>query len=65
MIELSHAAGLEFDCVIIDLSKVNTGWGNSNRYSVTEMYVAMTRAMKAIYFITDQESVLLSAPQGI
>ncbi len=57
--------GLEFDCVIIDLSKVNTGWGNSNRYSVTEMYVAMTRAMKAIYFITDEDSVLLSAPQGI
>lgn len=57
--------GLEFDCVIIDLSKVNTGRGNSNRYSVTDMYVAMTRAMKAIYFVTDQDSVLLSAPQGI
>lgn len=55
--------GLEFDCVIIDLSKVNTGRGN--RYSVTEMYVAMTRAMKAIYFITDQDSVTLSVPQGI
>ena len=57
--------GLEFDCVIIDLSKVNMGRGNNNRYSVTDMYVAMTRAMKAIYFITDQESVLLTAPQGI
>ena len=55
--------GLEFDCVIIDLSKVNTGRGN--RYSATEMYVAMTRAMKAIYFITDQDSILLSVPQGI
>jgi len=35
------------------------------RYSATEMYVAMTRAMKAIYFITDQDSVVLSVPQGI
>ena len=55
--------GLEFDCVIIDLSKVNQK--SSGRYSSTEMYVAMTRAMKAIYFITDQDSVLLSVPQGI
>lgn len=55
--------GLEFDCVIIDLSKVNQK--ASSRYSSTEMYVAMTRAMKAIYFITDQDSVLLSVPQGI
>lgn len=55
--------GLEFDCVIIDLSKVNQG--RNNRYSVTDMYVAMTRAMKAIYFITDQDSVLLSVPSGI
>ena len=55
--------GLEFDCVIIDLSKVNRN-GN-NRYSSTEMYVAMTRAMKIIYFISDQDSVLLTAPQGI
>lgn len=55
--------GLEFDCVVIDLSKVNQ---NSNsRYSSTEMYVAMTRAMKAIYFITNQNSVLLNVPQGI
>lgn len=55
--------GLEFDCVIIDLSKViqNAYY----RYSSTEMYVAMTRAMKAIYFITDQDSVVLSVPQGI
>ncbi|NLY08252.1 MAG: UvrD-helicase domain-containing protein [Spirochaetales bacterium] len=55
--------GLEFDCVIIDLSKV--AQNASNRYSSTEMYVAMTRAMKAIYFITDQDSVLLNVPQGI
>ena len=57
--------GLEFECVIIDLSKANMGRGNNNRYSVTDMYVAMTRATKAIYFITDQDSVLLSAAQGI
>ena len=55
--------GLEFDCVIIDLSKV--GQNAYNKYSSTEMYVAMTRAMKAIYFITDQDSVILSVPQGI
>lgn len=55
--------GLEFDCVIIDLSKV--GQNEYSRYSSTEMYVAMTRAMKAIYFITDQDSVVLSVPQGI
>ena len=55
--------GLEFDCVIIDLSKV--GQNAYYCYSSTEMYVAMTRAMKAIYFITDQDSVVLSVPQGI
>ena len=55
--------GLEFECVIIDMSKV--GQKAYSRYSSTEMYVAMTRATKAIYFITDQNSVLLSVPQGI
>ena len=55
--------GLEFDCVIIDLSKV--GENTSSRFSATEMYVAMTRAMRAIFFITDQDSVVLSVPQGI
>lgn len=55
--------GLEFECVIIDLSKV--GKDAYYSYSSTEMYVAMTRAMKAIYFITDQDSVVLSVPQGI
>ena len=54
--------GLEFDCVIIDLSKVNQ---KKNRFTSTEMYVAMTRAMKAIYFVTDLDSVVLSAPQGV
>lgn len=55
--------GLEFDCVIIDLSKVSQSV--YNRYSSTEMYVAMTRSMRAIYFITDLDSVVLSIPQGI
>ena len=55
--------GLEFDCVIIDLTKVSQSRGN--RYSATEMYVAMTRAMKSIYFLTNQDSVLLSVPNGV
>lgn len=50
--------GLEFDCVVIDLSPNNT-------YTATEMYVAMTRAMRMIYFITDDDSVLLNVPEGI
>ncbi len=55
--------GLEFDCAIIDLSKADRT--ENNRYSSTEMYVAMTRAMKIIYFISDQDSVLLNPPRGI
>ena len=55
--------GLEFDCVIIDLSK--SKHNQNSRFSSTEMYVAMTRAMKAIYFITDEDSVLLNAPKGV
>ncbi len=46
--------GLEFECVVIDLKE---------RYTVTEMYVAMTRAMRTIYFITDKDSILLDTPQ--
>ena len=48
--------GLEFECVAINLEE---------RYTATEMYVAMTRAMKAIYFITDRSSVMLDVPQGM
>lgn len=55
--------GLEFDCVIIDLSKVKQN--ATSGYSATEMYVAMTRAMRAIYFITDQDTVVLDVPKGI
>lgn len=55
--------GLEFDCVIVDLSKVSHN--AKSRYTSTEMYVAMTRAMKAIYFVTDENSVELDVPLGI
>lgn len=48
--------GLEFDCVIINLEE---------KFTATEMYVAMTRAMKAIYFITDKDYVALDVPKGI
>lgn len=48
--------GLEFECVAIDLKE---------QYTASEMYVAMTRAMKVIYFITDKDSVLLDPPLGI
>lgn len=48
--------GLEFECVVIDLK---------NSFSATDMYVAMTRATKMIYFITDKNTVTLDIPQGI
>ena len=48
--------GLEFECVAINLEE---------RFTATEMYVAMTRAMKTIIFITDQDSVLLDIPEGL
>lgn len=48
--------GLEFECVAINLQE---------NYTATEMYVAMTRAMKTIIFITDQDSVLLDIPEGV
>lgn len=48
--------GLEFECVAINLEE---------RYTATEMYVAMTRATKEIIFITDKDSVLLDVPLGL
>ena len=42
--------GLEFDCVIIDCKA---------EFTPMEMYVAMTRAMRMIYFICDKDSVTL------
>lgn len=48
--------GLEFECVAIDLKEP---------FTASEMYVSMTRATKAIYFITDYDSVLLKPPEGI
>ena len=48
--------GLEFECVAINLEE---------KFTATEMYVAMTRATKEIFFITNHDSVLLEIPQGI
>ncbi len=48
--------GLEFECVVIDLK---------DSFSATDMYVAMTRATKMIYFITDRDTVILDIPKGI
>ena len=48
--------GLEFDYVAINLQE---------EYTSTEMYVAMTRAMKGICFITDQDRVWLNVPEGV
>lgn len=43
----SLSKGLEFDCVIIDMSE---------QLSAKDFYVAMTRAMKKIYIISDSNS---------
>lgn len=48
--------GLEFECVAINLEE---------RFTATEMYVAMTRATKEIIFITDKDSIVLDFPQGL
>ena len=42
--------GLEFDCVIIDMK---------TPLSVKEFYVAMTRAMKKIYIISESDTLIL------
>ena len=41
--------GLEFDCVIIDMT---------NPLSAKDFYVAMTRAMKKIYIISNRSSLI-------
>lgn len=46
--------GLEFECVVID---VESG------LSVTDYYVAMTRATKMIYLISDKKRITLTAPK--
>ena len=48
--------GMEFEYVTINLEE---------QYTATEMYVAMIRAMKTFYFITDQDSIVLNVPQGL
>lgn len=47
--------GLEFDCVIIDLEKGMT---------VTDYYVALTRARKYIFIISDKKSIVLCPPKN-
>jgi len=42
--------GLEFDCVIVDISKA--------MLSAKELYVALTRATKMIYIITTSKSII-------
>ena len=46
--------GLEFECVIIDMGKALT---------VTDYYVAMTRATKEIILISDKKTAVLEAPK--
>ena len=47
--------GLEFDCVIIDMSSEK----QQNRLSAKEFYVAMTRAMKRIFIIAPSSDLHL------
>lgn len=53
--------GLEFDCVVIDASKQTK---TSDRYCATDFYVALTRATKAIYIITDDKEIVLEGLKG-
>ena len=46
--------GLEFDCVIIDLEK---------GISVTDFYVALTRAKKQVILISDRTTIFLDVPK--
>ena len=45
--------GLEFDCVIIDLEK---------GMSVTDYYVALTRAKRQVIILSDKQTITLTAP---
>lgn len=47
--------GLEYECVVINLSNYQ-----NTPYNVTDFYVALTRATKKIYLITDKETIDLS-----
>ena len=48
--------GLEFECVVIDASRQVKV---SDRYCATDFYVALTRATRAIYIITDDQNIVL------
>lgn len=51
--------GLEFECVIIDLAS------KGKKMTATDFYVAMTRATKMIYILSDQDTLTLQPPLGI
>ena len=48
--------GLEFECVVIDASRQAKP---SERYCATDFYVAMTRATKVVYIVTDDDEIIL------
>lgn len=48
--------GLEYDCVVIDLSKAHK---KGSEFLATDYYVALSRAMKKVYLITDRDTVTL------
>ena len=52
---------LEFDCVVIYASRQSKA---TDRYCATDFYVALTRAMRAIYIITDDKEIVLEGLKG-
>ncbi|UUM12874.1 UvrD-helicase domain-containing protein [Clostridiaceae bacterium HFYG-1003] len=48
------AKGLEFECVVIDLSESQKKY---EQLSATDYYVAMTRATKKIYLVTESDTI--------
>lgn len=53
--------GLEYDCVVIDASRQAK---STDRYCATDFYVALTRATRAIYIITDDNEIILEGLKG-
>src|SRR5690606_3407989 len=45
------AKGLEFDCVIVDLSK---------RFTSQDFYVAISRAKKMVYILSDHRNIVFT-----
>lgn len=48
--------GLEYDCVVIDLTQAHR---KGSEFLATDYYVALSRAMKKVYLITDRDTVTL------